>query len=434
MKVLQVTHGYPPDDVAGVELCTQWLAQSLVELGHEVQVFCRCGDPGSPEFATRRDQDGAVSILRINNNFQVIDPSGPYFYFPQVESVFTRLLAEFRPDAIHVHHLAGLSASIVDVVRKKGIPYFVTLHDYWYACPRVHLLTSAGELCDGPEGGTKCVTACYNTLVPYRFQRVKKWVAPFRALLSHFSPPRISLDVNQLYVHRYHWLISILENAELCICPSTYVRKKYSQWGIPLARLRVIPHGLPQLKTGSDLENFVSGTSETKLSRSDSTFTVGFFGTVMRHKGIHVLWEALEQIPESLKVEVWGKVMQQTRRKVGAHRINYHGRYSRAELGSLMSKVDVVVIPSIWPETFNIVLREAWQSGIPVIASRCGALGEAIDDKQNGYLFEPGNARQLANLIQQAVSGRLKKPTVRETYSPLAYAREIEAVYRGSLD
>jgi glycosyltransferase involved in cell wall biosynthesis len=62
--------------------------------------------------------------------------------------------------------------------------------------------------------------------------------------------------------------------------------------------------------------------------------------------------------------------------------------------------VDVVVVPSIWPETYSIVIREAFACGIPVIASRLGALPEGIRDGENGLLFEPGSTVGLAAILQ----------------------------------
>ncbi len=58
-------------------------------------------------------------------------------------------------------------------------------------------------------------------------------------------------------------------------------------------------------------------------------------------------------------------------------------------------------MPSIVPETFSIVAREAFACGLPVIASNIGALPEAIRDGEDGWLFEPGDANQLAELLSR---------------------------------
>ena len=65
-----------------------------------------------------------------------------------------------------------------------------------------------------------------------------------------------------------------------------------------------------------------------------------------------------------------------------------------------MADVDAVVVPSLVWETYSIVAREAMSLGIPVIASRIGALPEAIRDGENGLLFTPGSAQELAAILQ----------------------------------
>ena len=67
-------------------------------------------------------------------------------------------------------------------------------------------------------------------------------------------------------------------------------------------------------------------------------------------------------------------------------------RVRAAELPALLSDVDAVVIPSLVWESYSMVAHEALACGVPVIASRLGALPEAVRDGHNGLLFEPGSA------------------------------------------
>jgi len=76
------------------------------------------------------------------------------------------------------------------------------------------------------------------------------------------------------------------------------------------------------------------------------------------------------------------------------------GAYSRENVFELMTTVDWVVVPSIWPETFCLVVSEAWDAKRPVLAARAGGLSDRIVDGQNGFSFLPGSAAQLAALIE----------------------------------
>ena len=75
------------------------------------------------------------------------------------------------------------------------------------------------------------------------------------------------------------------------------------------------------------------------------------------------------------------------------------GRYDHQDLPDILSGVDVVVIPSLWHETFSIVAREALLSGTPVIASEVGALPEIISSEQNGLLVPVGNTDALRDAL-----------------------------------
>jgi glycosyltransferase involved in cell wall biosynthesis len=64
-----------------------------------------------------------------------------------------------------------------------------------------------------------------------------------------------------------------------------------------------------------------------------------------------------------------------------------------------LGDVDLVIVPSIEYETYSLVAHEAMARGIPVVASRVGALPEAIRHGENGLLFEPGSAAELAGIL-----------------------------------
>ena len=70
-------------------------------------------------------------------------------------------------------------------------------------------------------------------------------------------------------------------------------------------------------------------------------------------------------------------------------------------------------MPSIWPETYSIVIREAFACSIPVIASRIGALPEGIRDGENGLLFEPGSTVGLAAILRMLDGDRSRLDALR---------------------
>jgi glycosyltransferase involved in cell wall biosynthesis len=76
------------------------------------------------------------------------------------------------------------------------------------------------------------------------------------------------------------------------------------------------------------------------------------------------------------------------------------GEAVRIEMNNSMA----LVLPSIWYENFPRTLVEAFACGLPVIASRIGALADLVEDGITGLLFETGNAHDLAAKMKWAQS------------------------------
>ena len=76
-------------------------------------------------------------------------------------------------------------------------------------------------------------------------------------------------------------------------------------------------------------------------------------------------------------------------------------RYRQEDLPAILSNIDVIVIPSLWHETFSIVAREALLSGTPVVASEVGALPEVIEHERNGLLVPAGDVDALHGALQR---------------------------------
>ena len=67
-----------------------------------------------------------------------------------------------------------------------------------------------------------------------------------------------------------------------------------------------------------------------------------------------------------------------------------------------LSRIDVLVVPSIWYENAPLVVYSALAAGVPVVATDLGGLSETIVHGRNGLLFEPGNPAALAAELEPA--------------------------------
>jgi glycosyltransferase involved in cell wall biosynthesis len=125
-----------------------------------------------------------------------------------------------------------------------------------------------------------------------------------------------------------------------------------------------------------------------------------FVGRLDAESGAGTLLEALDLYPGA-RVDVIGAGPEEPRLR--AHpRVRLFGRVGPAEVQERMRAAAYLVMPSLAYEATPRPLIEAFASGLPVLASRLGALAELIEPGRNGLLFEPGSARDLARRLAWA--------------------------------
>lgn len=360
-RVLFVVHGFPPRAVGGVELHASWLASELQARGIEVFVLARDGNRYTPSGTIT---DGAQDGIFIR---WLVKHGGDSELDPFVDDVFEDLLMRVQPDIVHIQHLIALSTGIPYVVARWGIPLIVSIHDYWYGCHRIQLRRPDGSRCDGPEHGDACARYC----------------------AGHDRSARV----------RYLQSMGILRLADRLLVPSNTVRDRYVSWGVDPEKVMVLPLGMTQPKPG-----------RVRARRNgDSPLVIGFLGTVHPQKGVDTLVRAVQRFDSGeVSLRVFGQLSHPTyaayvRRLAGGRdQVTLAGRYDQQDLDDILAEVDVVAVPSRWPETFNFVAREALLRGIPVLASADGALQE-LADTSGVTLLPADNVDAWASAIAELI-------------------------------
>ena len=128
------------------------------------------------------------------------------------------------------------------------------------------------------------------------------------------------------------------------------------------------------------------------------------------HKGYYVLVTAAESLPPNLGIEftvVDHSLISSAdnyQSKWGEYQVNFVAKIKMTDMAEFYSSQDILLAPSIWPESFGLVTREALSAGLFVIASDIGALAEPIlDDNSNGIKIKPGSPDQLRDAIVKTV-------------------------------
>lgn len=412
MRILLVSHRFPPTGVAGVERITQSLAAELARGGDTVSVLARA--PRTPphlsaplELLCESLSDG-THVYRLTGN----RPGDGNFLADNVplENHFKQVMLRAAPDVVHILHLQDLSPRFPEIAYRYGASVVYSLQDFHYACPLAHLLKPDDQLCSGPRGGRECAETCF---AHDGADPVRRW------------------GLRALYFHR------ILELAQRYIAPSRYVADFFERYGLDPTRIEMIP-------------NAVSFPIPTPRAPEKPTPTqrgrlhLAFLGSIIPHKGLHVLIQALQLARLGpVKLLVLGRThgaayeasLRHDATAIPDLELDWHGEYEPAQLLHLLADTDCIVTPSFIRETFGIVIHEAFALGIPAIVSNTGSQPELIREGENGFTFDVHHPAALGAILYRLANddelilklryGVAQTPVM----SAAEHARAVRAVY-----
>ena len=387
MRVLKVIHGYPPAYSAGSEVYTQALVQGLVRQGHKVAVFSRREDPFLPDFEMTRMPDPSESGV---DRFLVNLPNSRDRYsHSSVDDCFESVLGEFKPDVVHVGHLNHLSTSLIQRAYGRGIPVVFTLHDYWLMCPRGQFVqtnvgSGAWALCDGQED-RKCATHCYTR---------------YYTGLREAQPADVEYWTGWVGERMEH-VRQMVAKVSLFIAPSEYLRRRFvDEFGLPKDKVVYLDYGFDTAR--------LSG--RTRATEED--FVFGYIGTHTVPKGINLLIEAFGKVEGKARLRIWGKanpLVTPALKEIAdalppakRARVEWLGEYQNPDIvRRVLNRVDAIVVPSIWVENSPLVIHEAQQARVSVIAADLGGMAEYVKEGENGLLFRPRDSADLARQMRR---------------------------------
>lgn len=287
-----------------------------------------------------------------------------------------RLLEEFRPDVVEIHHLLLVGAEFPALVRRllPQTRIVLMLHDYYPICAHDGLMVRRHDkarcLNPSPDNCHRCFPETSAARFFLRELNIKNHLGAVDAFIS----------------------------------PSRFLKDRYVDWGIEADRIVVVPNGHP------------AGEAEPERREQGAPRNVfGYFGNLNPWKGVTVLLEACRLLADDkadFEVNVHGAPLFQSESFIadvdaGFERAGWHvrrfGDYSRADIPELMAAVDWVIVPSIWWENAPLTIGEAQFHCRPVIASGIGGMAELVRDGENGLHVRPGDPADLARVMQRCI-------------------------------
>jgi glycosyltransferase involved in cell wall biosynthesis len=415
MRVILTTHLFLPEFAGGTETLVHSIAAHLIDKGHEALVVTGFEDKNASNQEAEFDEyvHEGVPVLRFrrcqNPPRQAFNPIRDDYDNRAFETRFIRLLADFRPDIVHFHHLGRLSIKAIDACQQAKIPAFFTATDYWSICAHQALLLPNGAICDGPSmGSANCLKHMVELTQSPRVAGVINAV-PNAALamgMSALKQIKVELPgmigVTQALAKRRSMIAQRHSMLRKIFVPTRHAQATLQRNGIAAKEFRVLPFGIQD-----------HGYAKRVRQRGER-LVIGFVGQFMAHKGLHVLVEALRLLPPDspVDIKVYAKrpaadtayvseFFATTQRDV---RLQYCGTFENDRFPQVLDALDVVVIPSIWHENMPLVSLSAQAAGCPLIASDVGGLSDIVTEGKNGMLFEPGSAQQLRDCIMRLLT------------------------------
>lgn len=377
MRILFVLHQFYPEFSGGTERITLNLARGLQRAGHQVQVLaCALGNPPG----ARPSAELAGALERVVEGVPVLVlprsllPGGAESGF----AVDARLVATIRAwlearefDIAHVTHTMR-AASAVLALQQAGLPYLLTLTDFFPACYRINLMTLDGARCAGPERGTRCDRDC--------------------------GP---SVWTDEALRARYRQGRDILAGAALRVCPSEFVARQYRH-DFPELDFAVLPHGL-------DILGMLAAQPQPRAPHDG--LHLAYAGTLIPQKGLDVLLRALAQVDApGLRLTVMGarhgdpSYHDDVDLLMAADpRVIDLGEVSQAKLFGQLKNADLLCLPTRVPETFSLTLNEAAALGVPALVSDLGAPADAIAAWGGGRAVPADDVHAWAEAIRDIV-------------------------------
>jgi hypothetical protein len=285
-----------------------------------------------------------------------------------LEAAIHEGLAMSNATAVELEGMSGIPIEIVLRLARSGVAVRLRLHDFSLFCPRPHLLEEPASTFCGYSTDLQRCARC----------------------LRH--------DGSEAHDQARHRELAreVLQLADAIVVPSQFLLGAHRRL-----------FGLPDLRAKIE-EPFVAARPE--ISPAGPRSGVAFAGMVKRHKGAHLLPVIARRLP-NVDIHVFGggdvEIFDELRR----HRnLKIHGYYRMGSLPRLLARhgIGLVLMPSIVPEAYGLVLSEAWDSGASVASFDLGAQADRIRQRGRGFIVPLERGAEGMVTVIEEWSGRRK--------------------------
>ena len=367
MKVLLINNRHYHG--GGADMVYFSTGEMLKEAGHEVVYFSRHSKEAEPYqfdsfFAPELETQPPLRRMFM------------YFNNREAASKLDKLLSKEHFDIAHVHLMwGGLTAAIIPVLHKHGVPVVHTAHDYRLVCPAYLLKDGKGQFCERCKGG--------------KFYHCTLQKCSKGHLFESF------LMTAEMYYRNRKWHPAKVLDGIVFV--SNFSKCKHIEFDERFAKAKtMVLYNCPGEKVKESLD--------LTLDTFDSYFL--FYGRLSEEKGISTLIHAFERHPYlNLKIVGTGPLEDMYKtycKEKSLSNVVFLGYKTGKELFDLVAKAKFVCVPSECYENNPMTIVEAYSLGTPVIGAAIGGISEVVNDNKTGFTFQSGSVDSLSEALGRA--------------------------------
>jgi len=399
IKLLVVNVYFAPRSFGGATIVAEEVCLELARKGYLPLVVTSISDATLPEYHLIRYRSKGLDIVAVNLPQKLTYED--VYSNPRFADAFREITAAFQPDIIHMHSVQLLGAGIAQCAIDNNLPYCITMHDCWWICERQFMVNREGNYC-------------------------------FQKHIDH-AVCAYCVDESDKAVIRRQFLRRVVGHAALTLYPSHFHCELYLANGAAGDTARVNRNGV----------RMPNMSYRRRQSRGDVVF--GFVGGPGATKGSDVMLKAFERIERTdyqlLLVDAarnLGKswAWEMSKWSVGG-RVSIVNAYTQDTLDDFFSKIDVLLFPSQWKESFGLTVREALARDVWVVVTDGGGPVEDVRDGENGEVVPIGHdPAPLACAIERAFDrnwSKYRNPYVGELQTYAGQASELDGFFRDVL-
>jgi glycosyltransferase involved in cell wall biosynthesis len=334
--------------------------------------------------------------VRGGDGMSLVRPGLDAIWSTHATEVIRGLIARHQPDVVHCHNLFPLLSPAVLRVASESAAVVVTLHNYRLTPCLPGTLLLHGRTCEDCLG------------------RI-----PWRGVTRRCFRGSVAGSGAMAASYTLHRLLRTFDRVHLFLAVSDFLRNKHLGAGFPSKRVVVQP-------------NFAWPSPRRKGAG-------GYFlyvGRLAPEKGLEPLLAAWRRVKVPLLLV--GEGPDEPRlRSIAPENVTFRGTLPGEAVPGLLAGARALLVPSLWYEAAPRSILEAYAAGVPVLASRMGALPEVVEQGNSGLLVSPGSeagwVEAVKHLMDDEESRRLGEGGRRiweERYRPEHAIQRLERSYQ----